>query len=146
VYLLCTKPLLIVPRVLIRSRNPENPSNFTHLSQVSKCFTRVVLSSTEQRNEELLRQPSSAEGIANAEPNRSSKIFTPPTPTVVATYPSAQPQTELAPGEKLVSYVYCRICRRDPCRQPAATMCGHVFCYQCVLEYLHSIVFIDNGD
>ncbi|KAH8998141.1 hypothetical protein EDB92DRAFT_1791956, partial [Lactarius akahatsu] len=30
------------------------------------------------------------------------------------------------------SHVYCRMCRRDPCRQPAATMCGHIFCHQCI--------------
>ncbi|KAF8500364.1 hypothetical protein F5888DRAFT_1681492 [Russula emetica] len=60
------------------------------------------------------------------------KLLTPPTPTVVATYSNAKPQSELAPDERLVSFVYCRMCRRDPCRQPAATMCGHVFCYQCI--------------
>jgi hypothetical protein len=81
---------------------------------------------------ESLRHSSPTENMANGEPTLSEKPLTPPTPTVVASDPSAQPQTELAPGEKLVSYVYCRICRRDPCRQPAATMCGHVFCHQCI--------------
>jgi hypothetical protein len=86
------------------------------------------------RNQEaLVRQPSPTENIPKAEPTQMEKVFTPPTPTVVATYSNTKPETELAPGERLVSYVYCRMCRRDPCRQPAATMCGHVFCYQCVL-------------
>ena len=37
-YLLCAKTMLIAPRALIRSRNPENLSGFTHQSRVSKCF------------------------------------------------------------------------------------------------------------
>ncbi|KAI0064882.1 hypothetical protein BV25DRAFT_199260 [Artomyces pyxidatus] len=42
--------------------------------------------------------------------------------------------TETTTGDnaKLVSYIYCRHCRRDPCRQPTATMCGHIFCHSCI--------------
>lgn len=29
-----------------------------------------------------------------------------------------------------VSYIYCRLCRRDPARQPTATMCGHIYCHR----------------
>jgi hypothetical protein len=35
-------------------------------------------------------------------------------------------------GYSRVSHIYCRMCRRDPARQPTATMCGHIFCYGCV--------------
>ncbi|KAI0000661.1 hypothetical protein BJV74DRAFT_959616 [Russula compacta] len=85
----------------------------------------------------LRRQPSPAEkNSTEAEPNLELVKKLPasptPSPTVGAPYPSAQPPTDLAPCERLVSYVYCRMCRRDPCRQPAATMCGHVFCYKCI--------------
>ncbi|KAI0278030.1 hypothetical protein BGY98DRAFT_976600 [Russula aff. rugulosa BPL654] len=81
----------------------------------------------------LSSRPSHTENMPRAESTtQMEKLFTPPTPTVVATDSNAKSQTELAPGERLVSYVYCRICRKDPCRQPAATMCGHVFCYQCI--------------
>jgi hypothetical protein len=45
---------------------------------------------------------------------------------------SLLPPATLPPRERFVSYVYCRMCRRDPCRQPAATMCGHIFCHQCI--------------
>lgn len=45
---------------------------------------------------------------------------------------SPQPPATLPPRERFVSHVYCRMCRRDPCREPAATMCGHVFCHQCI--------------
>ncbi|KAI9452747.1 hypothetical protein F5148DRAFT_1235404 [Russula earlei] len=81
-----------------------------------------------------LRQPSPPESTRKAEPRLAEKLSTSPSPspTVGATYPSTQNQQDLAPGERFVSYVYCRMCRRDPCRQPAATMCGHVFCYQCI--------------
>ncbi|KAH9040547.1 hypothetical protein EDB84DRAFT_1476119, partial [Lactarius hengduanensis] len=44
----------------------------------------------------------------------------------------AATQPTLPPQERFVSHVYCRMCRRDPCRQPAATMCGHIFCHQCI--------------
>jgi hypothetical protein len=125
----------MAPRVLTRSRNLENMSGFTHQSRVSSCICGGVYHFVKQQNQEsLVRQPSPTENIPKAEPTQMEKLFTPPTPTVVATYLNDKPQTELAPDERLVSYVYCRICRRDPCRQPAATMCGHVFCSQCVLE------------
>ncbi|KAI0053166.1 hypothetical protein FA95DRAFT_936631 [Auriscalpium vulgare] len=35
---------------------------------------------------------------------------------------------------KLVSHIYCRQCRRDPCRQPTVTMCGHIFCRNCIIS------------
>ncbi|KAI0064891.1 hypothetical protein BV25DRAFT_1989632 [Artomyces pyxidatus] len=34
------------------------------------------------------------------------------------------------------SKFYCRICRADPCRNITATVCGHVFCYGCIVEEL----------
>ncbi|KAI0252960.1 hypothetical protein BJV78DRAFT_258234 [Lactifluus subvellereus] len=80
------------------------------------------------------RLPSPTESMTKTGPRlaeRSLPLFT-PGPTIGVSYPSAQPQTDLAACDRLVSYVYCRVCRRDPCRQPAATMCGHVFCYQCI--------------
>ncbi|KAH9953788.1 hypothetical protein BC827DRAFT_106401 [Russula dissimulans] len=80
----------------------------------------------------LLRRSSPIENTTKATPTLAEKHSTSPCPssTVGAT---TQPQHDaLAPGERFVSYVYCRICRRDPCRQPAATMCGHVFCYPCI--------------
>ncbi|KAF8271827.1 hypothetical protein EI94DRAFT_490157 [Lactarius quietus] len=51
--------------------------------------------------------------------------------------PTAGPEAlntspQLPSRERFVSHVYCRMCRRDPCRQPAATMCGHIFCHQCI--------------
>ncbi|KAB1212461.1 putative SWI/SNF-related matrix-associated actin-dependent regulator of chromatin subfamily A member 3-like 2 [Morella rubra] len=33
------------------------------------------------------------------------------------------------------SFAICRVCS-DPPEDPVVTMCGHVFCYQCVSEYL----------
>ncbi|KAI9458897.1 hypothetical protein BJY52DRAFT_403433 [Lactarius psammicola] len=55
-----------------------------------------------------------------------------PTVGIEALNTSPQPAAILPPHERFVSHVYCRMCRRDPCRQPAATMCGHIFCYQCI--------------
>ena len=60
----------------------------------------------------------------------------PPTVGPEALNSSPLPPATLPQGERFVSYVYCRMCRRDPCRQPAATMCGHIFCHQCVLVVL----------
>jgi hypothetical protein len=96
------------------------------------------------RNKESVRQPSPPSNMVKAEPGLAANLLTPPTasPTVGATYPSAQPLPDLAPGEKLVSYIYCRVCRRDPCRQPAATMCGHIFCHQCVPVAICSILIM----
>jgi hypothetical protein len=32
--------------------------------------------------------------------------------------------------------LYCRACLRDPCEDPTATMCGHIFCNRCVARLL----------
>ncbi|KAJ3849220.1 hypothetical protein EV368DRAFT_23494, partial [Lentinula lateritia] len=29
---------------------------------------------------------------------------------------------------------HCRLCMRDPCIDPTATMCGHIFCGNCITE------------
>ncbi|KAI0945709.1 hypothetical protein AcW1_001867 [Taiwanofungus camphoratus] len=31
---------------------------------------------------------------------------------------------------------HCRVCFKDPCDQPTATMCGHLFCNSCILKEL----------
>ncbi|KAH9948002.1 hypothetical protein B0H21DRAFT_286781 [Amylocystis lapponica] len=31
---------------------------------------------------------------------------------------------------------HCRVCQRDPCVQPTATMCGHIFCNSCIIREL----------
>lgn len=58
-------------------------------------------------------------------------------PSSLAPGPTSSAETldttpQLPSRERFVSHVYCRMCRRDPCRQPAATMCGHIFCHQCI--------------
>jgi hypothetical protein len=30
--------------------------------------------------------------------------------------------------------LYCRACLRDPCEDPTATMCGHIFCNRCIID------------
>ncbi|KAJ4468861.1 hypothetical protein J3R30DRAFT_1615204 [Lentinula aciculospora] len=30
--------------------------------------------------------------------------------------------------------LHCRLCMRDPCADPTATMCGHIFCGTCITE------------
>ncbi|PCH44697.1 hypothetical protein WOLCODRAFT_145119 [Wolfiporia cocos MD-104 SS10] len=39
------------------------------------------------------------------------------------------------PPSKAISW-HCRICLKDPCDQPTATMCGHVFCNSCIIKEL----------
>ncbi|KAI0723724.1 hypothetical protein C8T65DRAFT_627192 [Cerioporus squamosus] len=31
---------------------------------------------------------------------------------------------------------HCRSCLRDPCVQPVATICGHIFCHRCIVQEL----------
>ncbi|KAI0305230.1 hypothetical protein B0F90DRAFT_1702700 [Multifurca ochricompacta] len=81
---------------------------------------------------ELPRRLSPIEKVSKVERQPVEKPLPSPTPVVEASCPDTQLRPDLAHGERLVSYVYCRLCRRDPCRQPAATMCGHIFCHQCI--------------
>ncbi|KAH9932260.1 uncharacterized protein B0H18DRAFT_987314 [Fomitopsis serialis] len=29
---------------------------------------------------------------------------------------------------------HCRSCGKDPCEDPTATQCGHIFCYKCIVK------------
>ncbi|KAI0723727.1 hypothetical protein C8T65DRAFT_88577 [Cerioporus squamosus] len=31
---------------------------------------------------------------------------------------------------------HCRSCLREPCVQPVATICGHIFCHKCIVQEL----------
>ncbi|KII91321.1 hypothetical protein PLICRDRAFT_38071 [Plicaturopsis crispa FD-325 SS-3] len=37
-----------------------------------------------------------------------------------------------------VSPLHCRICRKDPCIDTTATMCGHIFCSRCITDEIVS--------
>ncbi|EMD34750.1 hypothetical protein CERSUDRAFT_116948 [Gelatoporia subvermispora B] len=34
------------------------------------------------------------------------------------------------------SLLHCRICFEDPCQDPTATICGHIFCHECIVQEL----------
>ncbi|TFK88313.1 hypothetical protein K466DRAFT_652710 [Polyporus arcularius HHB13444] len=36
------------------------------------------------------------------------------------------------------SSFHCRSCMRDPCVEPVATMCGHIFCHSCILQEIEA--------
>ncbi|PCH44269.1 hypothetical protein WOLCODRAFT_18819 [Wolfiporia cocos MD-104 SS10] len=55
------------------------------------------------------------------------------TPNATTQTPQSMPTT--LPPSKAISW-HCRICLRDPCDQPTATMCGHLFCHRCIIEQL----------
>ncbi|KAL6301410.1 hypothetical protein BKA93DRAFT_460673 [Sparassis latifolia] len=29
---------------------------------------------------------------------------------------------------------HCRVCLKNPCTEPTATMCGHIFCHSCIIK------------
>ncbi|KAF8546208.1 hypothetical protein OG21DRAFT_1210476 [Imleria badia] len=39
-----------------------------------------------------------------------------------------------ATGHGVTLRLHCRICRRDPCEDMTATICGHVFCKRCITQ------------
>ena len=46
----------------------------------------------------------------------------------------AEYRAERQDDARRVSYIYCRLCRRDPARVPTATMCGHIYCHRYVFQ------------
>ncbi|KAI1791667.1 hypothetical protein LXA43DRAFT_389666 [Ganoderma leucocontextum] len=43
--------------------------------------------------------------------------------------------TTTTSSSKVLSY-HCRSCLRDPCTNPVATVCGHIFCHSCIVRSL----------
>ncbi|TBU29344.1 hypothetical protein BD311DRAFT_756509 [Dichomitus squalens] len=45
-----------------------------------------------------------------------------------------QPSRALPSSESALPSWHCRSCLRDPCSDPVATMCGHIFCQSCIIR------------
>ncbi|OCH87132.1 hypothetical protein OBBRIDRAFT_782106 [Obba rivulosa] len=45
-------------------------------------------------------------------------------------------QSSTAPTTPKQVMWHCRICLQDPCREPTATLCGHIFCHECIVKEL----------
>ncbi|OCH87140.1 hypothetical protein OBBRIDRAFT_176751 [Obba rivulosa] len=50
--------------------------------------------------------------------------------------PTAQSQpAPMATAVKQLLW-HCRLCLQDPCHEPTATICGHIFCHKCIVNEL----------
>ncbi|KAJ3926439.1 MAG: hypothetical protein NXY57DRAFT_1029010 [Lentinula lateritia] len=47
---------------------------------------------------------------------------------------SSTTESPLSASTAAVVSLRCRLCTRDPCVNPTATMCGHIFCRDCITE------------
>lgn len=84
--------------------------------------------------------------VATSAPSRpssatSSCVHLPSVVTSSDSLPLQQDQNDRAemppansPSTNGQSPLYCRVCLRDPCDDPTATMCGHVFCNRCIID------------
>ncbi|KIJ05222.1 hypothetical protein PAXINDRAFT_103863 [Paxillus involutus ATCC 200175] len=68
-------------------------------------------------------QPSSSSSLESPEPPCDSHLDTTVTTTVAGSSTSTSTQR-----------LHCRICRRDPCEEMTATICGHIFCKRCITQ------------
>lgn len=84
--------------------------------------------------------------VATSAPSRpssatSSCVHLPSVVTSSDSLPLQQDQNDRAevppadsPCTNGQSPLYCRVCLRDPCDDPTATMCGHIFCNRCIID------------
>jgi len=111
----------------------HSPRTVSHASAktVSPPPNHVVFPSPGQRERFRIALANNTSRVNSPAKSHDSELLH---PTVGSEAPDSSllPPATFPPRERFVSHVYCRMCRRDPCRQPAATMCGHIFCHQCI--------------
>ncbi|KAH9835437.1 uncharacterized protein C8Q71DRAFT_119868 [Rhodofomes roseus] len=106
----------------------------------SRAMHRVVnavqsrppsVASSVARRHEHSRSRSASSKARSDEPSELSanSLGTTVTPTKVVS--PARPSVP----SSAVSW-HCRSCMKDPCEEPTATVCGHIFCHQCIIKEL----------
>lgn len=88
--------------------------------------------STEQTGSSISGHPSTSEGVA------VSSVITPMVAittgqSVAASEPAMSPAPQKLKAAPSPSWG-CRSCGTDPCEDPTATQCGHIFCYSCIVK------------
>ncbi|KZT68410.1 hypothetical protein DAEQUDRAFT_333976 [Daedalea quercina L-15889] len=71
--------------------------------------------------------------VATSEASGSQKSTVTSQGTTVAPAKAAPP---VKPASSSTVSWHCRSCLKDPCDEPTATICGHIFCHQCIMKEL----------
>ncbi|KAI0782952.1 hypothetical protein C8Q75DRAFT_488956 [Abortiporus biennis] len=129
----------VVDNEAIASKRMLLPRNATMTSVFSVSVSPVNVS----KSDKLALVPFGAEKMQQSVPQLSRPISRPATPShgaetkAPASQIAPQPQQAVvAPAAPQPSSLWtCRICDKAP-SQPTATICGHVFCHECIVEEL----------
>ncbi|EIN08922.1 hypothetical protein PUNSTDRAFT_134096 [Punctularia strigosozonata HHB-11173 SS5] len=130
------KPLLAIRQQLQRADSPLPSSALsTKMDVPSRKYSQLLRSPAESLQnlptadspivEALVEHVVRENGLAGPQ----SAVLDAPSP------PSSTREPEPQVGS---SKLHCRLCLVDPCKEPTATFCGHIFCNSCITESIVS--------
>ncbi|TFK88311.1 hypothetical protein K466DRAFT_76724 [Polyporus arcularius HHB13444] len=136
-----TKPATSVTPRLPSPTPSAAVSSHTHSSSETIAWQPVLDERRDRVSRELDRPnacPPPRSSTA-AESNESAPNAT-ECSVVLPTLPPdpAAHRSDGSPRKHPVLSYHCRACLRDPCIEPVATICGHLFCHRCILEEMMS--------